>query len=164
MSPILDEKAGEIAFEIFQGRKIAAIKLNRTTTEVGLKDAKEQIDALEASLRKDHPEKFATNETPLLMRIGRGIIVIAIVCFILVISIHICMSNGMGLVGSIITIILFISIGALVIIGIINQPENSVTLETTNLMMEGIMPTMINAHLYPGDKLNLLKSGLEPSE
>lgn len=55
---IPDDKLIAISNAIFEGRKIEAIKLYREVTDVGLKEAKEQIEALESSLRKDHPEKF----------------------------------------------------------------------------------------------------------
>jgi ribosomal protein L7/L12 len=44
---------------LFAGRKIEAIKLHREATGCGLKDSKDCIDALEAQLRAESPEKFA---------------------------------------------------------------------------------------------------------
>lgn len=45
---------------IFSGRKIQAIKLYRTLTGAGLKEAKHEIEAMEALLRIDSPGKFAS--------------------------------------------------------------------------------------------------------
>ena len=43
---------------IFRGRKIEAIKLYRELSGLGLKEAKNEVEALEADLKKDPPEKF----------------------------------------------------------------------------------------------------------
>ena len=43
---------------ILQGRKIEAIKLYRDGTGEGLKEAKESIESLTATLRENHPDKF----------------------------------------------------------------------------------------------------------
>jgi hypothetical protein len=43
---------------IFRGRKIDAIKHCRKFTGWGLKEAKAEVERLEASLRAEHPEKF----------------------------------------------------------------------------------------------------------
>jgi hypothetical protein len=57
-APTPDETAAALADLIFRGRKIEAIKLYRESTRVGLKEAKDAIDALEVSLRQSAPEKF----------------------------------------------------------------------------------------------------------
>lgn len=44
---------------IFAGQKIAAIKMYKEATGLGLKDSKEFIDHLEKQLRTECPEKFA---------------------------------------------------------------------------------------------------------
>ena len=46
---------------LFRGQKIEAIKLYRELTDVGLKDAKEEVERLENALRKEHPEKFSVS-------------------------------------------------------------------------------------------------------
>jgi hypothetical protein len=56
--PTPDQTAAVLADLIFRGRKIEAIKLYRESTRVGLKEAKEAIEELEASLRQASPEKF----------------------------------------------------------------------------------------------------------
>jgi len=43
---------------LFRENKIGAIKLYREATNAGLKEAKDQVEALEASLRATAPEKF----------------------------------------------------------------------------------------------------------
>ncbi len=44
--------------ELFAGRKIHAIKLYREATDVGLREAKDAVDAREAELRASAPERF----------------------------------------------------------------------------------------------------------
>jgi ribosomal protein L7/L12 len=56
--PIPEEKMTALMDLIFRGRKIEAIKLYRELTRLGLKEAKDEVDAIEATLRKDAPEKF----------------------------------------------------------------------------------------------------------
>ena len=53
------ERADEIEQALAEGRKIEAIKLHRVATGVGLKEAKEAIDALIPRLVAKDPEKFA---------------------------------------------------------------------------------------------------------
>ena len=57
--PIPEEKIAELSDLLFRGNKIGAIKLYRELTGFGLKESKESVDALEASLRKEVPEKFS---------------------------------------------------------------------------------------------------------
>ncbi len=54
-----EEQVQRISAAVFAGRKIEAIKIYREGTGVGLKDAKDFIEALEARLRHDSPEKFS---------------------------------------------------------------------------------------------------------
>jgi hypothetical protein len=56
-----DPKHEQICDALFQGRKIEAIKLYRQLTDVGLKEAKDFIEALEARLKRDQPERFKTS-------------------------------------------------------------------------------------------------------
>jgi ribosomal protein L7/L12 len=56
-----DEIREEIKAAIFAGRKIEAIKLYRDATGLGLKEAKEFIDKLQAALKKESPESFTAN-------------------------------------------------------------------------------------------------------
>jgi len=44
--------------ELFAGRKIRAIKLLRVASGLGLKEAKETVEAREAQWRASNPEKF----------------------------------------------------------------------------------------------------------
>ena len=48
----------ELQALIFHGRKIEAIKLYREHTKLGLKEAKDAVEVLESTLRKQSPEKF----------------------------------------------------------------------------------------------------------
>ena len=53
-----DQQVREVTDHLLAGRKIAAVKVYREATGVGLKEAKESVEALEASLREKHPDKF----------------------------------------------------------------------------------------------------------
>ncbi|MBI1367819.1 MAG: hypothetical protein GC162_04110 [Planctomycetes bacterium] len=55
MQKLLDQ----IEADLFAGRKIQAIKIYREHTGVGLKEAKEEVEKIEAGLRATSPEKFA---------------------------------------------------------------------------------------------------------
>lgn len=52
------EDAEQIVEAIYAGRKIEAIKLYREQSGKGLKEAKEFVEALEARLRRETPDKF----------------------------------------------------------------------------------------------------------
>lgn len=58
-TPLSDEILGRLSDAIFQGRKIDAIKIHREATGMGLKESKDEVEAIEAELRQSHPEKFA---------------------------------------------------------------------------------------------------------
>lgn len=51
-----DDQAKEIAAAILAGNTIAAIKLYREATGLGLKEAKTAIDHIRAELAGEHPE------------------------------------------------------------------------------------------------------------
>ena len=53
-----EDQAAAIRRELFAGNKIAAIKIYREQTKVGLAEAKTAVEALEAELRKTSPESF----------------------------------------------------------------------------------------------------------
>lgn len=53
-----EEKMNEISGCIFRGEKIAAIKLYQEMTGIGLREAKQEVEALEAKLRQQVPERF----------------------------------------------------------------------------------------------------------
>jgi hypothetical protein len=57
--PLPDEVAADVRAAILAGHKIQAIKLYRNATGVGLKEAKDFIEAVEAELRQTDPESFA---------------------------------------------------------------------------------------------------------
>jgi Ribosomal protein L7/L12 C-terminal domain len=58
-TPIPEDKMAALGEHIFRGRKIEAIKVYRELTGVGLKEAKDEIERLEDTLRREHPEKFS---------------------------------------------------------------------------------------------------------
>jgi hypothetical protein len=53
----------EVADLILKGRKIQAIKVVRETTGVGLKEAKEMVDLLQAELARKHPDLVIPNKS-----------------------------------------------------------------------------------------------------
>jgi ribosomal protein L7/L12 len=53
-----NENLARLSELIFAGRKIEAIKVYREMTGCGLKDAKEHVEDLEASLRQTAPDRF----------------------------------------------------------------------------------------------------------
>ncbi len=57
--PISDDNIAKLSEKIFQRRKIEAIKLYRELTGCGLKEAKDEVEQLEATLRRDSPDRFA---------------------------------------------------------------------------------------------------------
>jgi hypothetical protein len=54
---ISEEKKNSEA--LFRGNKIEAIKLYREWTVLGLKEAKDEIEAFEAALRAQFPDRFS---------------------------------------------------------------------------------------------------------
>ncbi|AMV19820.1 ribosomal protein L7/L12 [Planctomyces sp. SH-PL14] len=57
--PLSSELLGRLSDAIFQGRKIDAIKIHREATGMGLRESKEEVEAIAVRLRQSHPEKFA---------------------------------------------------------------------------------------------------------
>jgi ribosomal protein L7/L12 len=53
------EQQKQLDAMLFAGQKISAIKLYREWTNVGLKEAKDAVEAREAMLRQQSPESFA---------------------------------------------------------------------------------------------------------
>lgn len=66
------EQIDEICAAIYAGQKIDAIKKYREATGVGLKDAKDFIEALTVRLREESPEKFAAEVAPGSATPGKG--------------------------------------------------------------------------------------------
>jgi hypothetical protein len=58
MSAVPADPDEQIKDDIFNGRKIDAIKKYRALTREGLKESKDFIEALEIELRATSPEKF----------------------------------------------------------------------------------------------------------
>ena len=54
-----EDQAQRIKDELFGGNKIQAIKIYRQQTGVGLKEAKDAVEKLEAALRTSSPDQFA---------------------------------------------------------------------------------------------------------
>jgi len=59
-TPIPENQLIDIKQALFEGEKIAAIKLYRKATDAGLAEAKKAVEELEAELRAASPEKFKT--------------------------------------------------------------------------------------------------------
>jgi len=59
MGNMPEEDAKKMTELIFAGQKIAAIKMYKEATGLGLKESKQFIDALEKQLREECPENFA---------------------------------------------------------------------------------------------------------
>ena len=59
MGNMPEEDAKKMTDFIFAGQKIAAIKMYKEATGLGLKESKQFIDALEKQLREECPENFA---------------------------------------------------------------------------------------------------------
>jgi hypothetical protein len=58
MPPLSDAQINAIAAALRAGNKIAAVKLYREATGLGLKESKEEVEAIEAGLRTKFPEQF----------------------------------------------------------------------------------------------------------
>lgn len=58
VSPLSDAQLNAIADALRAGQKIEAIKLHRTATGLGLKESKDEIEAIEADLRAKFPDQF----------------------------------------------------------------------------------------------------------
>ena len=71
-----DEDVNEIQAAIFAGRKIPAIKVVRTATGMGLKQAKDLVESLELELRQTQPVKFTA---PAAKGCGTTVFAIAVV-------------------------------------------------------------------------------------
>jgi hypothetical protein len=54
---LTDQEREAITQAIFSGKKIKAIKHYRTATNVGLKQAKEFVEALTKELRQEYPDR-----------------------------------------------------------------------------------------------------------
>ncbi len=48
----------QIEAKLYAGRKIQAIKLYRAASGLGLKEAKDVVEAIEVTLRASHPDRF----------------------------------------------------------------------------------------------------------
>ena len=57
--PNPEDQASRVKEALFAGQKIQAIKLYREQTGVGLKEAKDAVEKLEAELRTSTPGQFA---------------------------------------------------------------------------------------------------------
>jgi ribosomal protein L7/L12 len=73
---ISEDNMRQLLDALMQGRKIYAIKLHRQFTGSGLKEAKEEIEEIEASFRSKFPDKFKAAPQ------GKGCLgAAAVVCF-----------------------------------------------------------------------------------
>lgn len=57
-TPTPEENAAKIQEALFSGQKILAIKLYREQSGLGLAEAKDAVEKLEADLRASSPERF----------------------------------------------------------------------------------------------------------
>lgn len=55
-----DDQLAQLHGMIFAGQKIDAIKLYREASGVGLKEAKDAVELMEANLRREQPHRFQT--------------------------------------------------------------------------------------------------------
>lgn len=60
MPSLTDAQMNAIADALRAGNKIEAIKLHRKATGLGLKESKDEIEAIEAGLREKFPNQFPT--------------------------------------------------------------------------------------------------------
>lgn len=60
-NPLPEDQVARLQEYIFSRRKIEAIKFYRELTGVGLKEAKDEVEQLEASLQNTFPEKFTAS-------------------------------------------------------------------------------------------------------
>lgn len=61
---------------LFKGQKIPAVKKYREETGLGLKEAKDAVDAIERELREEHPDQFIEHRVGVTTKMLLGIIVI----------------------------------------------------------------------------------------
>jgi ribosomal protein L7/L12 len=73
--PIPQQQITALRELLFRGRKIEAIKLYRELSGLDLKRSKEAVEELEASLRQQHPDRFAAPRKPA----GAGCLVVVVV-------------------------------------------------------------------------------------
>ena len=59
MNQLTEQQRQAISADVFAGRKIEALKRYREATGVGLKEAKDAVEAIEKDLRQREPDKFA---------------------------------------------------------------------------------------------------------
>jgi Ribosomal protein L7/L12 C-terminal domain len=78
--PISDEAMNALTDALLHGRKIEAIKIYREFTGLGLKESKDEIEAIEAGLREKFPDKFPAASK------GKGCSGIAVV-FVVVVAV-----------------------------------------------------------------------------
>ena len=60
--PISEGDLNEIREAIFAGQKIAAIKLHRKYSGLGLREAKDAVEEMERKLRAESPGRFLVHE------------------------------------------------------------------------------------------------------
>lgn len=80
MNPISEEKLATLREMIFARRKIEAIKEYRELTGLGLKESKDAVDELEATLLKESPERFAPK--------GKGCGTTAVLCGLAMVGVY----------------------------------------------------------------------------
>lgn len=58
-----DAQLDQVHSELFAGRKIQAIKIYREATGTDLKTAKDTVEAIDAELRTQHPDRFQSSKS-----------------------------------------------------------------------------------------------------
>ena len=74
-----DDHVQQITDCLLAGQKIQAIKLYREATGEGLKEAKEFIESLTATLREKHPDKFPATKAGCTSMIVLGLVAASLV-------------------------------------------------------------------------------------
>lgn len=73
MAQLTDSDRDAIIASLYAGRKIEAIKRYRDATGQGLKESKDFIEALEARLREESPDRFQAGSPP---GCGAGVVLV----------------------------------------------------------------------------------------
>lgn len=80
MLDLTDPDRDAILANLYAGRKIAAIKVYREATGQGLQESKEFVEAIEARLREESPERFQYGPNA---GCGAGVVVVILLAALL---------------------------------------------------------------------------------
>ena len=76
LNPLTPEQLQQIHDDLFAGRKISAVKLYREATNLGLKEAKDAVEAMASELYQRSPERFARDPNA---KVGCGTAVLMLI-------------------------------------------------------------------------------------